>query len=184
MGRQCTTCQHAELERINAELALTSNVAAVAARYGIARRSMSRHRQNCMTQKQIAQLRGLVPAQVAVDIEELRRKGGEEAVIGFSRIVQECREMAEKCDKLGQYGEALKFRRLQFDAYCKKGEYAGIIPGRKTVTNNNLVVADGAEIFQLVNQVLGRAESVSHARQLLAAEYVRMAKPAALEHAA
>lgn len=184
MGRQCTTCQHPERERIDTELALSSNVAEVAARYGIARRSMSRHRQNCMTQKQIAQIRGITPAQAEVEIEELARRGGEDSIIGFSRLVQECKESAEKCEKLGLHSEVATFRKLQLAAYKEKAKIAAIYPGRKTVTNNNLVVADGAEIFQLVNQVLSRAESVPHARQLLAAEYVRMARPALLEHAA
>lgn len=180
MSRKCTTCQHIELERINAELALSPNVAEVAARYGIARRSMSRHRQNCMTQKQIAQIRGLTPAQAEVDIAELARRGGEAAVIGFSRLIQECQEAATTCDKMAMHGEAVKYRKLQLDAYREQAKIAAIYPGRKTVTNNNLVLGDMAQFMDFVDAVL---MPYPDARSALSVAWLAQSRPV-LEHAA
>ena len=177
---KCQTCQHPERERIDTELALSPSVAEVAERWGIPRRSMSRHRQNCMTQKQIAQIRAITPAQAELDIEELTRRGGEAAVIGFSRLIQECKKGAEKCDKLGMPGEAVKYRKVQLEAYKEQAKIATLYPGRKSVTNNNLVMGDVSTLFDMIDATL---RPFPEARAAVAAAFARSQAPALLEHA-
>lgn len=177
----CGTCQHPDIERINLELALSPTSAEVARRYGIPIRSMSRHRRQCLTQSDIARMRGMSPTQVEVNIEELVRKGGEDAVIGLSRLVVECKEQAEKCDALVLFREAAAYRKLQLEAYKEKAKIAAIYPGRKTVTNNNLVLGDVSMLFDVVNEAL---RMFPEAQSAVAAAWARQAQLPALEHAA
>lgn len=175
---------HPDRERIEHELALCRNVAEVAARYGLNRRTLSAYRQNRMTAEQIARIRGMSPTDAEVNIEELVRKGGEDAVIGLSRLVQECKDQAEKCDKLGLHREASVYRRLQLTAYVEKAKIAALYPGKRTV-NNTLVVGDSSAIFDMVAGILSRATDIGTARHMLAEEYKAMAmQRPALEHGA
>ena len=121
------------------------------------------------------------PTQVEVNIEELVRKGGEDAVIGLSRLVTECKGQAEKCDQLALFREAAAYRKLQLDAYKEKAKIAAIYPGRKTVTNNNLVLGDVGMLFDLVDATLVQ---FPEARRAVAAAFAQQAQLPALEHAA
>lgn len=178
----CRTCQHPDVERINMELALAPNVHTVAARYDIPRRSLARHRRQCLTQQEIARMRGMSPSQLEVDIDELARKGGQDAYIGLSRLLEECKAQADRCDRIGQAREAAIYRKLQLDIYDKKLKIAAMYPGRKTVTNNNLVLGDVGMLFDLVDATL---RPFPEARRAVADAFARQAQmPPVLEHAA
>jgi hypothetical protein len=152
----------------------------VAERYGIPRRTLARHRRECLTQKEIARIRFATPAQVEVDIAELARRGGEAAVIGFTRLIQECKEQAEKCDGLAMPSQAVKYRKLQFEAYREQAKIAAIYPGKKTVTNNNLVLGDMGVMFDMIDATL---RPFPEARLAVAAAFAKAQQPA-LEHVA
>lgn len=174
---KCTTCQHPDRERIDTELALTSSVREVSERWDIPRRSLARHRQQCMTQDQVARIRFDVPAQVEVDIAELTRRGGEDAMLGLKRMRPELTAIAAKCEEIGMYGEAAKYRKLELDCYREQLKIAALYPGKKTVTNNHLVITDGQPMFELFDRILTVAEDITAARRMLAAEFRMLAAP-------
>ena len=181
MAQPCRTCNHPDRERIEVELAMASSVREVSERYDIPRRSLHRHKQEHMTAEQIMRIRGMTPAQFEVNIEELTRRGGEAAVIGFTRIIQECQVAAETCDKLKMFAVSANYRKLQLEAYKEQAKIAAIYPGRKTV-NNNLVLGDVSALFDMLDVVL---RPYPEAR--LAVAQVMLSQPPArpvLEHAA
>jgi hypothetical protein len=171
---------HPDRERIEVELALARTVQEVADRWGIPRRTLATYRQKHMTQQQIARLRGMTPTEVEADIEALTRKGGEDAVIGFSRLIEECKEQAEKLDRMGMPSEAVKYRKLQLELYKEKAKIAALYPGRNAVTNNNLVLGDVGVLFDMIDATL---RPFPEARQAVAAAFASAQRPA-LEHAA
>lgn len=170
---------HPDRERIETELALAPSVQEVADRWGINRRTLSDYRSKHMTQEQIARIRGMMPSEVEATIEELVCKGGEEAVVGFTRLIQECKEQAEKHDAANP-AEAVKYRKLQLDLYREKAKIAALYPGRKSITNNNLVLGDVGVLFDLIDATL---RPYPEARQAVAAAFAKSQQPV-LEHAA
>ncbi|MCH2090310.1 MAG: hypothetical protein MK141_01855 [Pseudoxanthomonas sp.] len=176
---KCQTCHHPDRERIDSELALSSSVREVSERWDIPRRSLARHRQQCMTQDQIARIRFDVPAQVEVDIAELTRRGGEDAMLGLKRMRPQLTGIAEKCEAIGMYGEAAKYRKLELECYREQLKIAALYPGKKTVTNNHLVITDGQPMFELFDRILTVAEDITAARRMLAAEFRMLAAPEA-----
>lgn len=180
----CKTCAHPERERIELELALSPNVREVAQRYGMATRSLSRHKTEHVPPEKLERLRGMTPAQAELDIEELTRRGGEQAMIGFARLVQECRDQAERCDAMGLFSEGAKYRKLQLDAYKEQAKIAAIYPGGRTI-NNTLMIGDASTVFEMTRRILERSGDIQTARLQLAEEYLAMASERpALEHAA
>ncbi|MGY3265158.1 hypothetical protein [Lysobacter sp. HA35] len=153
--QRCKTCSHPERERIEQEIAIARSMQDVADRWGIERRSLNRHRADHMTQEQIARLRGLVPADVEVDIAELTRRGGEDAMLGLKRLNAELVEITKKLDGMGEYAVAAKYRDLEFKIYREQMKIAALYPGLKQVTNNNLVFAEFDAIARLAESVLG-----------------------------
>src|SRR5690606_10298132 len=128
----------------------------------------------------IARIRGMTPVEAEINIEELTRKGGEAAVIGLSRLITECVEQAKKCDGAGLHAEAVRYRKLQLDAYREQAKIAALYPGRKTVNNNNLVLGDMAPMFDMIDAVL---KPYPEARAALAQAWAQSQQPA-LEHEA
>lgn len=151
---RCLTCSHQDRERIEQEIALSRSLQDVADRWGIERRSLNRHRASHMTQAQIARLRGIVPAEVEVDIAELTRRGGEDAMIGLKRLNTELVEITAKLDAIGDYQTAAKYRDLQFKVYREQMKVGALYPGLKQVTNNSVVFADFEAFARLAEQVL------------------------------
>lgn len=179
MAQPCLTCNHRDRERIEAELALSPTVHEVALRHGLPERSLRRHKQNHMTDQQIARLRGITPAAAEIDIQELTRRGGEAAVLGFTRLIGECREMAETMDKHKFHAEAVKYRKLQLDAYKEQAKISALYPGRKTVTHNNLLLGDPTAVLELIDRTL---RPFPDARQAVAAAWLKLSEqPPALE---
>ena len=178
MPRPCQVCSHPERERIDVDLALEPNAAIVARRYGLHERAMRRHLANHVAQADIARYRSISPTAAQVSIQDLASQGGEAAVIGFSRLIQECKACAEKCDNAGAHDTAVKYRKVQLDAYKEQAKIAAIYPGRKTVTNNNLVLGDVGHVFGLIDSVL---RPFPEARQAVALAF---AQQTALEHQA
>lgn len=174
---KCQTCHHSQRERIDAELALTNSVREVSERWDIPRRSLARHRQQCMTQEQIARIRFDVPAKVEVDIEELTRRGGEDAMLGLKRMRPKLTDIAEKCEALAMYEQAAKYRKLELDCYREQMKIAALYPGKRTVNNNHLVISDGQPLFEMFGRILTHAPTIEDARKMLAAEFKMLAAP-------
>jgi hypothetical protein len=182
MANKCQTCSHPERDRIEQELAICKTVAEVANRYGIKRRSMSDHRKRHMTQEQIARLRHNLPDKLDFDIDELTRRGGQDAMIGLKRLNLELQERARLYDEENAYNAANRARSIQFKVYCEQMRLAAMYPGEKNTVNNNLVVADGQMVFQMVEKALAE---FPEARRKLAVAYREWSQSAMppLEHA-
>lgn len=168
---------HPHRETIEAELAL-SDSRVVGEKWNINPRALRHYRQKYMTAEQIARIRGLVPSQAEVDIEKLVREGGTEAVVGLSRIITEAKAGFEACTKLGLHGEAVKYQKIQLEAFKAKGNYAGLIPGRKTVNNNTLMIGNMQQFMDFVDAALAQFPD---ARRALANAWASQHAPA-LEH--
>lgn len=168
MAIPCGTCTHPDRDRIEQELAIAKTVAEVANRYGIKRRSLSDHRAKHMTQEQIARLRHNLPDKLDFDIDEITRRGGQDAMIGLKRLNLELQERARLYDRENAYNAANRARALQFNVYCEQMRLAAMYPGEKRTVNNNLVVADGQMVFQMVEQALA---DYPEARRALAVAY-------------
>ncbi len=175
MARHCRTCTHPERERIELELANAPALADVSRNWGIPTSSLSRHRNQHMTQEQIARLRHGFPDDIEISIDELTRQGGQGAILGLKRLGLELQEIAKRCDAIGDFPNGIRARTEQKSVYKEQARLAAMYPGLKSTTNNHLVIADGVQIFDLVNRVLARAETVTDARRMLAAEYRTMA---------
>lgn len=170
----CKTCEHPERERIEQEIALAGTGADVGDKWGIHPRALNRHRNNHMTQEQIARLRGIVPSKAEVDIAELTRKGGETAMVGLARLNAELIEIAAKLDALGNYDTAARYRELQVKVYDKQAKVAALYPGLKQVTTNNVVFADFEAFARLAEQVL---KPWPDAQRALAAGMLQLTAP-------
>lgn len=168
MAVPCRTCTHPDRDRIEQELAICKNVAEVANRHGLARRSLSDHRAKHMTQEQIARLRHNLPDKLDFDIDELTRRGGQDAMIGLKRLNLELQERAKVYDRENAYNAANRARALQFKVFCEQMRLAAMYPGEKRTINNNLVVADGQAVFRMVEQALA---DYPEARRALAGAY-------------
>lgn len=173
-GVACQTCAHPDRERIEQEIAITRSLTDVEARWGIHRRALNRHRSHHMTQEQIARLRGLVPAKVEVDIAELTRRGGEDAMVGLKRLNAELIATTAKLDGIGDYATAARYRDLQFKVYREQMKIGALYPGLKQVTNNNLVVAGGSDLFQMVADILTRSQTIEEARRAVSERYLQL----------
>jgi len=168
MSKPCTTCNHPERERIEQELAVAKSVQSVATRWGIQRRTLSHHRQHHMKQEQIARLRFNLPTELDIDIDDLTRRGGQEAMLGLKRLNLELQERAAIYDGAGNYAAANRARDIQFKVYVEQMRLSAMYPGLKSTVNNNLVVADGEMVFRLVDKAL---EKFPEARRALASAY-------------
>lgn len=173
-GHRCQTCSHPDRERIEQEIAIAGSLQDVADRWGINRRALNRHRASHMTQEQIARLRGMVPAKVEVDIAELTRRGGEDAMIGLKRLNTELIETAAKLDAIKDYTTAARYRDLQFKVYREQMKIGALYPGLKQVTNNNVVFADFEAFARLAEHVL---RPWPEAQRALAAGMLQLQRP-------
>ena len=178
MGPPCKTCIHPDREMIEVDLAMFPSVREVSDKWEVNRRSLQRHKQNHMTQEQIARIRGMTPTEAEVNIDDLVRKGGQEAVVGLSRLIQECKDQADKCDRMNLAKDGATYRKLQLDCYREKAKIAALYPGRKSVTNNNLVLGDVGHVFDMLDTVL---RPFPEARQAVALAFSQ-SQQAVLEH--
>jgi hypothetical protein len=180
MGRKCSTCNHPERDQIELALANTrarigGGVQQVAAKWGISRSSLRWHVDHHMTQEQVARLRLGMPDAIDANIEEIIRREGEGAILVLRDLKERFKRRADFLEEIkdleGSRKELAELAKVSRDLIL----YAGLIPGRKTVTNNNLVIGDGAAIFQMVARVLNSATNIDQARMLLADEYCKIA---------
>lgn len=181
MGRKCSTCNHPERDQIELALANTrarigGGVQQVAAKWGISRSSLRWHVDHHMTQEQVARLRFGFPDNIQVSIEELTRQEGEGAMLGFRRLRLELIELAKLADAAGDFANGIRARTEQKRIYEEQLKLAAMYPGRKQTVNNNLVIGDGAAIFQMVARILEKSETVQEARLQLSAEFQAMAR--------
>ncbi len=177
---RCQILDHPDRPTIEARIAVSGNVAAVAREYGINPPMLRHFVRTHMTQTQIARLRGMLPSEAEASIDELVRVGGQRSVIGLAQQIAKCNEQAEKCEKLGEYGAAVAYRTQAIRAQIEQAKQANIYPGRKTVTNNNLVLSDVAPLFDMIDAVL---RPFPEARAAVTDAFARSQMPA-LEHAA
>lgn len=176
---KCHACNHPDRERIEAELALAPNTAEVASRWDIPGRCLRRHRQLHMTQEQIKRIRFATPDKVELDIAELTRRGGEDAMIGLKRLNEELIHQTAICDSIGEHATALKYRDLQLKVYREQVRISGMYPGLKQVTKNTLVLNDAGAMMQLLDGILLSSSTVQEARRKLGAQLRSMAEPLA-----
>lgn len=182
MAQRCRTCNHRDRDRIEQALANTRSkiaggVEAIAQKWGIPRSSLQRHLARHMTQEQVARLRHGMPDNIEISIEEITRQEGEGAILGLKRLRLELQIVAERADKAGDFQSGIRARQAQQKIYEEQAKLAAMYPGRKQVTNNNLVVADGVALFQLFDRVLERAPDLITARKMLAREFRALAAP-------
>ena len=184
MARACRTCTHDDRERIEIALAnskakVAGGVQRIADKYGIPRASLRRHMDHHMTQADFARLRLGMPDAIDASIEEVIRQEGEGAILLLRRMKGDHQAAVERWEKLGEFEQARK-ERIELR---KVGEmlilYAGMVPGRKTVTNNNLVISDVAPLFDMIDAVL---LPYPEARRAVAAALSHQPAPAAIEH--
>lgn len=181
MGRKCSTCEHPERQQIELALANTrariaGGVQQVAQKYGIPRTSLRWHMDKHMTQEQVARLRFGFPDSIQVSIEEITKQEGEGAMLGFRRLRLELEEIARRADAAADFPNAIRARTEQKRIYEEQLKLAAMYPGRKQTVNNNLVIGDGAAIFQMMARILEKSETVQEARLQLSAEFQAMAR--------
>ena len=179
MAQPCRTCNHPDRERIEVELAMAPSVREGAERYDIPRRSLHRHRQEHMTAEQIIRIRGMTPKQAEVNIEELTRRGGESAVLGFTRLIQISEAAMTRCLENKMDAQAAVWARVQLDAYREQAKIAAIYPGKRGVTNNHLVLGDVTQILDFVDAALS---AFPDAQRAVALAFARKSAIPALEH--
>lgn len=177
MARQCQTCNHSERDRIEQALANTRSriaggVEQVSRKWCIPRSSLRRHMDNHMTQEQFARLRFGVPDGVDASIEEIIRQEGEGAILGLRRLKEEHRAAVDRWEQRGEFEQARKERIEVRKVQEALAEYAGMIPGRKQVTNNNLVLADFNVFAEQLDKVL---RPFPEARKAVAAMFLQPA---------
>lgn len=178
---RCHTCRHPHLEQIDEELSLGRSAVQVAKKWGLKERSVREHRAKHIDMAQAARRRHLIPSEVEVDIDELARQGGKTAALGFRRILGDLIEATARYDAIGDASNANKARQLTIKVYGELADIGMLYPGKQKVTNNNLVLTDGAKMFELMGQILGKAQSIEEARRLYAAELRRGADPLVIE---
>ncbi|QQP97933.1 hypothetical protein [Lysobacter enzymogenes] len=183
MASRCKVCNHPERDVIEQLLANNTSaqglggVQTIAARFGLKRASAQRHLKNHMKQEQVARLRHGIPDNIEINIEEITRQEGEGAVLGLKRLRLELQELAARADKVGDLQSGIRARQAQQRVYEEQAKLGAMYPGRKQVTNNNLVIADGRELFLIVDRVLSVAPDVASARKMLAQEFRAAALP-------
>lgn len=177
----CRTCTHPERERI--EFAIANCVkgqhgamSGIAAKYGIPRASLERHRDRHMTQDQIARLRFNAPDATDQKIEDVIRQEGENAILGLRAQRERLLLLLDELEKSGSHDKCVPVHRELRGVYELLAKYAGMVPGRKTVTNNNLLLGDITTFMDLVSEVL---KPFPEARKAVAAAF---ASQQVLEH--
>lgn len=174
----CRTCNHPDRARIELEIATVTafrngSLAQVAEKFGLKKDTVYRHRREHMTQEQLARLVRGVPDGVEIDIDKLTREGGQNAVMGMARLAAELEEVAKRCDQEGAWREAIAARNAQTKILIEQAKMASAYPGAKRETvNNNLIFASEQHAFQMIDNILRRAESIPEARRMLA-HYIR-----------
>lgn len=182
MAQRCRTCNHPDRDRIEQALANTRSkiaggVEAIAQKWGIPRSSLQRHLSRHMTQEQVARLRHGMPDNIEVSIEEITRQEGEGAILGLKRLRLELQIIAERADKAGDFQSGIRARQAQLKIYEEQAKLAAMYPGRKQVTNNNLVLGDVTVLFDMIDKVLlpfpeaRRAVAQAFSQQAPALEY-------------
>lgn len=189
---RCTICNHPEREALELALAMTQKrvaggVVQVAVRFGVSKSAAHRHLSEHMSQDHVARLRMGVPAAIDANIMEIIQRQGEGAILVLRDLKARFLQRADILEKLKDYDGSRKELAEAAKVSRDLVLYAGLIPGRKTVTNNTLVIADGAEVFDIVTRALAEATTVQEARSLVASAYKTLAatpnRPA-LEHLA
>jgi len=181
MGRRCRTCTHPDRDRIELEAAVAwkdrarGSIAEVGMRYGIPKSSIYRHVEHHMTQEQVARLVHGIPDAVEVDVDRLTRESGQRAILGMARLIDELRETAARADAAGEIDAAIRARVAQSNVYREQAKQAGQYPGAKATTTNNVLIADGRQVFESVDKILRRARDLPDARRMLAHELSRLA---------
>lgn len=170
MAIPCRTCTHPERERIEVALAMThprrgGGVQRIADKWGVPRSSLRRHLNNHMTREQVMRLRAGMPDTIDVSIEEFVRQAGEGAIITLSRLEKGFRIRAEALEKIGDYEGSRKELAEAAKVARDLVLYAGLVPGRKTVNNNTLVLGDIGALFDRIDAALA---SYPDARQAVA----------------
>lgn len=182
----CRVCNHPERAQIelaiaNARPGTRHSVMAVATKWGIAKSSVYRHRDHHMSQQDIMRLRMGMPDAVDEAIEEVVRREGEGAILSLRdlklRFLTRADLLEQNKDFEGSRKELAEAAKVSRDLVL----YAGLVPGRKTVTNNNLVLGDVSVLFDVVDAAL---RAFPEARRAVAAAWAKQANPPALEHAA
>lgn len=182
----CRVCNHPERAQIelaiaNARPGTRHSVMAVATKWGIAKSSVYRHRDLHMSQQDIMRLRMGMPDAVDEAIEEVVRREGEGAILSLRdlklRFLTRADLLEQNKDFEGSRKELAEAAKVSRDLVL----YAGLVPGRKTVTNNNLVLGDVSVLFDVVDAAL---RAFPEARRAVAAAWAKQANPPALEHAA
>ncbi|MBF6022864.1 hypothetical protein [Lysobacter niastensis] len=186
MAQKCRTCTHPHRELIEQALANTrarrnGGVQAVSDKWSIPRSSLQRHLTNCMSQDLVARLRMGMPDPIDISIEEIIRQEGEGAIIGLRKLKEEHRAAAERWEHMGEFEQARKERIELRRVHEALAQYAGMIPGRKQVTNNNLVLGDVSTLFDTIDAVL---RPFPEARRAVAQALAMQQPRPALEHAA
>jgi len=175
-GRRCRTCTHPDRDRIELEAAIAwkdrarGSIAEVGMRYGIPKSSIYRHVENHMTQEQFARLLHGVPDSVEIDVDKVTREQGQRAILGMARLVRELQEVAARADQAGEIDAATRARVAQGNIYREQAKLAGKYPGMKSTTTNNVLVADGRQVFDVVARILSKARDLPDARRMLAHE--------------
>lgn len=176
-GPRSRIVDHPDRQIIDAELAVSHSVAAVAKKWGFPRKTLDDYKRRHLTPEKLAVLRGLAPSEIDVKIEELVRTGGERAVIGMARMVAECQAMAERCEAMQLFKEGAAYRAQAIRAQVEQAKWAQLYPaGARTVTNN-VMVSNGEALFGIFDRILDSAQSLPEARRMFAAELHQLSAP-------
>lgn len=159
MGQKCRTCNHPEREQIEQALANTrarvaGGINGVVRKWGIPRSSLRRHLSEHMTEEKCARLLLGMPDEIDANIEEIIRREGEGAILMLRKLKTEHVAAVERWEKLGLYEEARKERIEVRKVGELLAKYAGMVPGKKNITNNNLVLADFTVFADGLHKVL------------------------------
>ena len=179
---KCRTCSHPERERIEFDLANCIQgqhgaMLGIANKYGIPRSSLQRHLTRHMATAQVARLRYNVPDATDQRIEEVVRREGENAIIGLRALKEQHLLAIDRLDNANDTAGARAERKELRAVYEAHAKYGGKIPGRKSVTNNNLVLGDVSTLFELIDATL---KPFPEARRAVADAFSRSQD--ALEH--
>lgn len=176
-GPRSRILDHPDREIIDAELASSRSVAAVARKWGFPRKTLDDYKRRHLPPERIAVLRGLAPSELDADIERLVATGGERAVIGMARVAVKCEEMAERCEKLGDFRNGATYRNLQIKAQIEQAKWANLYPKGARTVNNNVVLSNGEALFRIFDKILDTAQTLPDARHMFAAELRQLSAP-------
>ena len=174
----CKVCTHPQRALIESELSSATSTNDTGAKWGISGRAMRRHRQEHMTQEQIASYRRVLLPVHEADVDRVIKTGGQTAVVALGEIMNELIEATRKCDARDAFREAATNRQLQLKIIKEQAAMAMLYPSAKRAVHNTLVLANGADIFDTFGKILANSPTIEAARQAFAATLADSAREA------